>query len=277
MLALAVLLAALLSTSAAIPQEPAAAPTPAPAAAPAPGTALVASGSKVWIGREAEFEQFLREAKFARFEEVPVGVTKPVRGFFEAGGLAASAVFKVLPPGRPKGYFESHKSEVAAYELDKMMGLGMVPPTVERRGKNNDTGSTQLWVENCVLLKTKDPNTAPDIFRWNRQVWRQRVWDNLIANIDRNAGNLLVDPEWNLVLIDHSRAFTRSEQMPFQMTRIDRPFFAALKALNEADLEAKLGPWLTDGPKPLLKRRDKIVQHFEKLIKDKGEPLVLVP
>jgi hypothetical protein len=103
------------------------------------------------------------------------------------------------------------------------------------------------------------------------------VWDNLIANIDRNAGNLLVDPSWNLILIDHSRAFTRTDKMPFPMTRIDREFFARLKGLTEDEIVARLGPWLMDGPKPLLKRRDKIVQHFEKLIAEKGEPLVLVP
>lgn len=251
------------------------APAVSPASTPAPLPAATL-GSKVWIGREAEYEQFLLASDFDRTEDIAVGVTKPVRGYYKAGSLAASAVFKPLPPSRQSGFFENYKAEIAAYELDKILGLGMVPPTVEKRA-NNRLGSAQLWVEKVVWLKTKDPSQAPDIGAWNRQVYRQRVWDNLIGNIDRNQGNLLVDEQWNLILIDHSRAFTTTGQMPFQMTRIDRPFYEKLKALTEEDLKARLGKLLFDGPKPLLKRRDKIVQHFEKLIKEKGEAAVLVP
>jgi hypothetical protein len=258
-----------------------AAPLTSPAQAPVMPAASVsassASGSKVWLGREAEFEEFLKSAPISRIEEVPIGVTKPVRAYFEPGGLVSSVVFKPLQPGRSKGgFFESYKSEIAAYELDKLLGLGMVPPTVERRAKH-DMGSAQLWVENCVWLKTKDPNTSGDIVRWNRQVYRQRVWDNLTGNIDRNEGNLLIDPQWNLILIDHSRAFTSTTKMPFPMTRIDRPFYERLKALTEDDLKTHLDGLLFDGPKSLLKRRDLIVKHFEKLIKEKGEPAVLIP
>jgi hypothetical protein len=90
------------------------------------------SGAKIWIGREHEFEAFLATAASRGFSDVPVGVTRPRRAFFAEGGLAASAVFKVLPPGRQSGFFESYKAEIAAYELDKLLGLGMVPPTVER-------------------------------------------------------------------------------------------------------------------------------------------------
>jgi hypothetical protein len=233
------------------------------------------SGAKIWIGREHEFEEFLATAAIARVADVPVGVTRPRRAFFAEGGLAASAVFKALPPSRQSGFFESYKAEIAAYELDKLLGLGMVPPTIERRVKN-DLGSLQLWVEGVKWLKERDTSTVPSIDAWNRQVYRHRVWDNLIANIDRNAGNLLVDDSWNLILIDHSRAFTRSTSMPFKMTRIDRPFYEQLKALTEADL-APMGKWLTDGPRPLLRRRDTIVTHFEKLIAGSSEAAVLVP
>ena len=39
----------------------------------------------------------------------------------------------------------------------------------------------------------------------------------------------------------------------------------------------KLGDLLFDGPKPLLKRRDKIVKHFDELIAKYGEAGVYVP
>jgi hypothetical protein len=108
-------------------------------------------------------------------------------------------------------------------------------------------------------------------------VCRQRVFDNLIANIDDNAGNILVDSEWNLVLIDHSRAFA-ADRMPFEkeMTRIDRQLFERLKALDEASVMKRIRPWvLSDSQvRSILKRRDKIVAHYEQAARDRGEAAV---
>jgi hypothetical protein len=78
------------------------------------------------------------------------------------------------------------------------------------------------------------------------------------------------------VLIDHSRCFTGiSSKFKFPMTRIDRPFFERLKALTKEDLETHLRGLLVDGTKGLLKRRDRIVAEFEKLIAERGEAAVL--
>ncbi len=241
-----------------------------------PGVPIGVAGSKVWVGREGEFEGLLKTVEVARVDNIPVGVTKPRRAFAEPGGPVASFVFKALVPSRKSGYWESYKAEIAAYELDKLLGLGMVPPTVERKVKG-ETGSAQLWVEHCSLLKDRDTTKAPNITAWNRQVYRQRVWDNLTANIDRNQGNLLMDEAWNLILIDHSRAFTSTMKMPFTMRKIDREFYDKLKALDEVTIKERLGKWLFDGPKPLLKRRDKIIEHFDGLIAQYGEGSVLTP
>lgn len=241
-----------------------------------------ATGSKIWVGRNAEFEELLKTSPIARIADIPVGVTKPRRVFFAPGGPISSAVCKNLKPGRQSGYWESYKSEIAAYEVDKLLGLEMVPVTVERRIEGNLV-SVQLWVEDCKWLKQRKEagQSPPDAGRWNRQVHRQRVFDNLIGNIDRNEGNLLVDPDWNLILIDHSRAFTDTMTMPFaaQMKRIDRPVFERLKALDLPTLKERIGSlvlgegWL----KALLKRRDRIVRHFEDLAVSEGEDEVFIP
>jgi hypothetical protein len=193
--------------------------------------------------------------------------------------LAGSVAVKPLRPGLQGGFWESYKSEIAAYELDKLIGLEMVPVTVEKRVLSGEMASVQYWVEDCVWLKTIVGQPNPDIAGWNRQVHRQRVFDNLIGNIDRNEGNLLVyrDPAWHLILIDHSRAFTGTTKMIFPMTRIDRPLFERLKALDKPTLEARLGRLLIDGVNPVLKRRDTIVAQFEKLAAEKGEAEVFVP
>jgi hypothetical protein len=239
------------------------------------------TSSKVWLGRHDEIERYLLTAPIQRITEVPIGITKPRRIFFDHGGPAASAIIKDLPPGRRSGFFESYRSEIAAYELDKLLELGMVPPTVERRihGKRM---SVQLWVEHCKLLKDYDQGQpAGDPEAWNRQVFRQRVFDNLIANGDRNAGNLLVDRVRNLILIDHSRAFTNTKSMPFvdQMTRIDRGLLERLRSLKPEEFAAILKPWLFDRGcgEALLWRRERILVHFEGLVAERGEAQVFLP
>jgi len=132
---------------------------------PAPGPAQVAiaaaEGSKRWIGHEAEYEDFIRTAKVVQIQDTQVGVTHPKHCLFAPGSLVSGIVFKPLQPGKVHGFFESYRAEIAAYELDKLLGLQMVPPTVERKVKG-ETGSAQMWVDDVVLLKTKDATAAPN-------------------------------------------------------------------------------------------------------------------
>jgi hypothetical protein len=104
-----------------------------------------------------------------------------------------------------------------------------------------------------------------------------RVFDALIANIDRNETNILIDDEWNVILIDHSRAFAQNE-MPDEkkITRVDRELFEALKALDAETVTERLKPWLHGSSiKQLLERRDKLVGKLERLVEEKGEAAVL--
>ncbi len=248
----------------------------APALASADEATSAAADARVWIGRHAEFEEFLRTAPIDRLEDLDVGVTGSQRAFFRPGGLAESAIVKVLPPRFRGDFFESYRSEIAAYELDRLLGMDMVPVTVERRVEG-ELASVQLWSQGRLFSEIERP-VPRDPAEWSRQVRRYRVFDDLIANIDRNAGNIIIDDEWNVILIDHSRAFA-VDRMPNEgkITRIDRQLFAAIKALDEKTLTERLRPWLFDDGafRALLGRRDKIVAKLERLIAERGEAAVL--
>ena len=106
------------------------------AVAAAPKTA--AECSLNWLGHEAEIEKFLTEAKILKLEDVPIGVTKPQRAVLEPGGPVGRFAWKAIRPGYSKGFMESYKAEIAAYKMDRMLELNMVPPIVERKidGRN---------------------------------------------------------------------------------------------------------------------------------------------
>jgi hypothetical protein len=239
------------------------------AQAPAPSPS-----AKIWEGRHAEFEAFIRTAEFERIEDVPIGVTRPKRAFFKPGGPVASVAWKVLPPGRQKGYWESYKSEIAAYELDKLLGLGMVPVTVEKQWKY-DRGAAVLWLSS--IRSWKEVSDRPKPPHWDRQAIRMKMFDNLICNKDRNAGNLLVDDAWNLFLIDHSRAFISDNDLPVSMVRVDRELWDRMLALDEATLTAVIGKWVNGSDlRAILKRRDKMKAAIDRMVKARGEAAVFV-
>jgi hypothetical protein len=236
--------------------------------------ATAAPSAKIWEGRASEFEAFLRTAEIDHFDSVPLGVTHPKRAFFKPGGLVASAAWKVLPPGRPAGYWESYKSEIAAYELDKLLDLHMVPVTVEKRWKG-ETAAAVLWL--APIHSWKEMESRPKPAKWVHQVARMKMFDNFICNKDRNAGNLLVDDDWNLYLIDHSRAFLNDRDLAVKMEHIDREFWNRLLALDEPTLTAAIGKWVEGGSiRAMLARRDKMKIAIDKLVAATGESTVFL-
>jgi hypothetical protein len=243
-----------------------------PAVHAQPGTAAGISCALTWLGQEREIETFLESAKVARFEQVPVGVTKPFRARFEPGSLVASAAWKPLSPSYRSGYRESYKAELAAYALDRLLEMNMVPPAVERRFDSRD-GALVYWIENVKAWDIKRPPTGPEP-RWGQQVSRMRLFDQLIANIDRNAGNLLYDEDWHLFLIDHSRAFTdrRDIRNTPSPSRVERAFWNRIEALELPTLEAALGNWLSKKEiAAILTRRDRMREAIEKMVAERGE------
>lgn len=229
--------------------------------------------SRIWEGREAEFEEFLRTAPVVRLEEVPIGVTKPRRAYVAPGGLCESFAWKVLPPGIHKGFWDSYKSEIAAYELDKRLGLGMVPPTVEREVKS-ERGAAVVWVKDTRTWE--QALRAPKAATWSRNVVRMKLWDNLVGNSDRNKGNILVDYTGNFYLIDHSRAFSTEKKLYQQLENIDMELWQRMAALDLETLKSWIGKWVGSGElKALLQRRDRMKKEIDAIIAKRGDAAIL--
>ena len=113
-------------------------------AVPLVAQAPAAVSAKIWTDRAPEIEAYLKTAEVVGMEDLKVGVTRPRRAKLAPGGPVEAFAWKAIKPGRYSGYWESYKSEIAAYELDKLLGLGMIPPTVEKRVEG-DLGAAVMW------------------------------------------------------------------------------------------------------------------------------------
>jgi hypothetical protein len=233
------------------------------------------SCSKFWLGRQAEIEDYLVEAEVVRAQKIPVGVTKPLRLFLEPGGPAGSVAWCGLH-GRLRGYWDSWRADVAAYEIDKLLGLDMVPPVVQKRYQGK-LGRASMWVPDCTVWQIDKPLAGSDKAAWRREIVRMKMFDNFIGNTDRNQGNLLVDPAYNLILIDHGRAFTAGKKLVNPVSRIDRDLWERMSALTKGQLEP-LEEWLTKGQiKRILERRQTMAKTIEKLVAQTSPPAVFLP
>ena len=223
---------------------------------------------RAWSGRVAEIENYLRTAPIVRTQRTDRGVTEPVRAFFAPGGPIASMTWKAIPPGVRNGFFESYKSEIAAYELDKLLALGMVPPKVERR-IDGDVGVAVMWVDGAKSFADLGgaPNPPPArVAIWNREIMRAKMFHNLIGDIDPNLGNWLIDSEWRVTLIDQSRALTTTTKLVHEMRQIDGPLWTRMRALTVGGLTRDLSAWL--GPheiRALISRRDDMQKKIDRL------------
>lgn len=252
-----------------------------PLAAQAPQTAPASSGesAKIWLENRSEIEEYLRTAKVVKLEDIGTGVTNPKRAELEPGGPVAAMAWKPIRPGRYNGFWESYKAEIAAYELDKMLDLNMVPPTVEKRIRG-DLGAAVMWATPTKSFgELGGPPSAPPAHftSWNLQIIRAKMFDNLIHNRDPNLGNWLVDPAWNLILIDHTRAFTVGRNIVHEMTRIDVNLWERMQALTEESLTAAIGSWLSRGEiRSIVQRRDRMREIIDKMVAERGAAAVFV-
>ena len=237
-----------------------------------------------------QMKTFLLNAKVIKEKQTAKGVTAPSRLTMTDGVITHDAAFQTIDESKPKMEFamggtemnfrDSYKYNIAAYELACMLGLGqMMPVTVERKiaGK---TGSLTWWLkvqmDEVDRMKKKIKPPYPE--SWNEQMHRIRVFTQLVFDMDRNLTNLLIGPQWQLYMIDFTRAFRLHQQLKEEkdLVKCDRQLLTNLRKLEASQVDQMLKPYLTKPEiKAIMVRRDKIVSHFEKLIAKKGENEVL--
>jgi len=183
-----------------------------------------------------------------------------------------------------------YKFNVAAYELNKALGLNLVVPSVERvmRGR---PASLTWWLDDFAmneLDRRRRKLDPPDLERWNEQMQAVRVFDELISNTYRDTSpplylntvwdNLLIKTDWSIWITDHTGAFRirRQLQDPESLTRCDRALLGRLRVVNRRLLQRTLGKYLSSKQLDALAvRRELLVRHFDEQIAKRGKAAVL--
>ena len=120
-------------------------------------------------------------------------------------GLELRGVYKSEAGERPLWDFDGGlwRREVAAYELDRLLALGQVPPTVAREDGPAGRGSLQLYREpdnGEHYLTLVEGDDFYEAFQ------RLAAFDVIANNADRKSGHVFCS-EGEVVAIDHGLCF----------------------------------------------------------------------
>ena len=163
-----------------MPQAPPAVATPAPALT------------------DEQIAQFLQNAKILKTKGIGTGVTGAVRATLSDGTLTHDAQIQKIDEKKAEfnagkirefNFEDSWRFNVAAYRVDRLIGLRMVPVTVPRTWRSERAAFT-WWIDDVMMdegTRVKSQQQPPDSGTWNEQMQMVRLFDQLIANTDRNA------------------------------------------------------------------------------------------
>lgn len=247
-----------------------------------------AENAPVSLSREQK-EEFLVSAPILRIRRIPEGFTRPFRATLGKGPLTHDAKIQTIdqfksihqmPTGREANFIDSYKHNIAAYRLDKLLDLGMVPVTVGRKVRRK-AASVTWWVDDVLMVekeRVRKKIRPPNAQNWNEQLYAVRIFDELIFNMDRNLGNLVITKDWKVWMIDHTRAFRFHKKLrnSKNLVKCDRQLLAALRGLAYESLAKELSAYLNKAQiRALVARRDRIVKFFDRAIEQKGEDAVV--
>ena len=237
-----------------------------------------------------QMEDFLLNARVIATKGVNQGVTNTRRATLSDGRITHDASIQTVdisltvfkPPTGPAemNFKDSYRYNIAGYRLAQLLKLDNVPMSVERQVDGRRAAVT-WWIDDVMMdegTRQKKQVRSPDTERTAMQIHIMRVFDELISNRDRNAGNMLWTADWKMWMIDHTRSFRLGTdlQKPALLERIERSLFENMRILTSDAVAKAVGNSLTRFEiQAMLARRDVIVKFFEAKVAERGEGAVI--
>ena len=173
----------------------------------------IADLENAWRPDDADVLDRLREAEVGRLRLIYDSSNYVFLAELEhATHGPALGVYKPQRGEQPLSDFPSgtlYHREVAAYELSRLLGWDLVPPTVEREGPEG-AGSMQLFIPHDPAEHYFEVRERPAL---HEQMMRFAAFDLVANNADRKGGHLLLDGGGRLWGIDNALCFHRHEKL----------------------------------------------------------------
>ncbi len=197
----------------------------------------------------------------------------------ESQGTVLEALFRYIDRRRPDPLADSFRYDLAAYALNKYLGLSYVPPIVERTVEDVP-GALQAFISDArSLADFRDKKAVPpDPEAFERALADLVVFQALVYDDCRNDKDTLVSEDGRIYHVDFSEAFApKTGDAPgCEIRRCSRLLYRRLLGWEDRTVSAYLGRYL--GPEEigaLNTRRTFIVRRLRMMIKSLGEANVL--
>lgn len=239
-------------------------------------------------------EAFLQTAKIVSSRKIGKGITGALRLTLSDGSTTHDASFQSvdekssledLRQGKKRAgernFVDAYRYNIAAYRLATLLALGhMMPVTVERT-VDGRRGAISWWIDDVLMdeeEREKKNLQSPSALTLNHKRQRMFVFAELVYDTDRNKGNVLYTKDWDVIMLDFTRAFRLHDTLraPNGLQLIDRGLLQRLQKLTPDDLKRVTQDSLAEPERAaIIKRRDLIVSRFQDLIRERGEERVL--
>jgi hypothetical protein len=234
--------------------------------------------------KQKELESYLRTAKIVSKRRAG-GRGENWIISLDDGKTARYGFFKLLNQTRPALITDSYKYGIAAYELDKLLDLNLVPPVVEREIEGRK-GSLQIFIEGALneSVRRMKKIKPPEAEKFKNTMEDLSVFENLTYSPsfcgERELDDILImdKEDWKVWRVDFSEAFAPSPELipACEITGCSKKLCQNLINLEDKVIKVKLKPYLNDEEMSmLLKRKKLVIEKIKKLAEEKGEESVL--
>jgi len=228
-----------------------------------------------------EIENFLLTAEVISIEKnLELGRTNFWKVHLDDGKTELMALFKHVNRPWPLLLPDSYTYEIAAYKINKILGLNLVPPVVERK-INGQTGSLQLMIENVITDRDRKlQNIEPEKpYEFKNSLDTVKIFEILVNDQCNDSEDILIQTDdWKVWRVDFSEAFFPSTDILLKcpIDRCSKSLYNKLLELDKSELKKVLSPYLNEKERDALwERKQLIIKTIDDLIKQKGIDQVL--